>query len=90
MNAKDIAYIATLVVICIVVSLLKVSLTTILALNGTIIGFAFTYVLPISLHARCIFSKKTTMPAQIELVNIPPMNPQPIQIENNRYLPFNN
>jgi hypothetical protein len=74
MTIRDVAYIATIVLVCIGVKFSNVSLTTILTINGTILGFACIYVLPIGLHVKCIFF---TQPSPlIELINM-----QPIQSE---------
>jgi uncharacterized ion transporter superfamily protein YfcC len=55
MNAKDIAYIAVVVSVCIAIKFSELSLSTIIALNGTLLGFMFTYVLPIGLHIKCVY-----------------------------------
>lgn len=55
MNYKDWIYIGVVVLICFGVKISGMSLETILALNGTIFGFFFIYLLPISLHVKCVF-----------------------------------
>jgi hypothetical protein len=77
-NYKDIAYIAITIGICVAIKFSGMTLTTILMLNGTLIGFLITYALPIGLHIKCVFFSKSN--AETELVNLPP-----IGVYSNRY-----
>lgn len=55
MTWKDIVYILVTVSISLAINLSDLSITTILSINGTIFGFLFIYLLPISIHVKCTF-----------------------------------
>jgi hypothetical protein len=75
MNVKDWLYIGIVILICFGVKISKISLETILALNGTFFGFFFIYMLPIGLHVKCVFFTRTIIASPsnpaIEMISLP-------------------
>ena len=55
-------YFAVAVGICLLIGLLKISITDIININGAVIGFFFIYFLPAVLHIKCMYFSKGKRP----------------------------
>jgi hypothetical protein len=62
---------AIAICICVAVKFSGLPLTAILALNGTLLSFVFTYVLPIGLLIKCVYFKEPA--AESKLRSLPPL-----------------
>lgn len=51
-------YIAAIIVICLLISILEVNIDIIIDINGAVLGFCFIYLLPSILHIKCIYFPK--------------------------------
>ena len=55
-------YFAAAVGVCLLIGLLKISITDIININGAVIGFFFIYFLPAVLHIKCMYFSKGKRP----------------------------
>lgn len=76
--------------ICLAVNFLGLSLKMILAINGTLFCFLFIYVLPISIHVKCVYFTPDESTAEIELKNANVNNAQVVDGLPSKYSHFSN
>lgn len=43
--------------ICFIISLFNVQLSVLLAINGSLVAFFYTYLVPVYIHLRCYYGK---------------------------------
>lgn len=62
MKVVEVIYFALAVGVCLLIGLLKISITDIININGAVIGFFFIYFLPALLHIKCMYFSKGKRP----------------------------
>ena len=55
MTFKEVIYVGATILVCLVIRLTNVSAEILIELNGSIVSFFFIYVIPISIHLKCVY-----------------------------------
>ena len=55
MTVKDVVYVLVSVLISYLVYVLGVNLITVYAINGAVIGYAYVFFTPITIHLKCVW-----------------------------------
>lgn len=45
--------------LCFIISLFNVQLSILLAINGSLVAFFYTYLVPVYIHMRCYYGEQT-------------------------------
>lgn len=63
-SPQEIFYIALSIGVCLMITLLKMSIREIIDINGAFIGCLFVYILPAAMHIRCLYFNKNRVAIQ--------------------------
>lgn len=61
-NYKEIIYVSCFIIICVVISILRISMRELIDINGAFLGFVFIYLIPSLLHIKCMYFSKGKVP----------------------------
>ena len=70
--------------ICLIIGVFKVSITDIININGSVIGFLFIYFMPALLHVKCMYfskGKRPFEPPQDQQIHTLPISIEPDQAQ---------
>jgi hypothetical protein len=65
----EIIYFLAYGAICFVVAYFKISISSIIDINGAVIGFFFIYLIPAVLHIKCLYFSKGKRPVPLLLLD---------------------